>query len=696
MGHASTVGGMADPQHLDVDLFLTLPRTSGLALSPDGTRLVTRVAEPAPDGKQFVGALWDVDPTGDRPPRRLTRSEKGETFATFLRDGAILFTSARPDPGADPDDKADEDRARLWLLPADGGEPRVVAAPPLGVGAARAAREADVAVYSTGRWPGVDDVAADAERAKERKDKGVTAQLFERYPIRFWDHYLSTDEPHLFAAGTPASADSTTGLDEGRDLTPDAGGALHGQDDLMSFDVSRDGSTVVTTWLPDGDARDILTGLAAIDVATGDRRTLASEQRTAFYSPAISPDGRSVVCVRETAGTLDAAADETLWLIDLSSGTGSDLTPDFEGWPSSPVWANDGSAVFFVTSEGGHEPVYRVEVGGDRRGQMTRLTADGSYSDVCPAPDGSALYALRATMSSPPAVVALDPSAVEQEGTALPTPGLPLSVTPPGRVESLTATASDGVDVQSWLVLPPDASANSPAPLVVFIHGGPLAAWSGWHWRWNPHVLAERGYAVLLPNPALSTGFGQPFIDRGWGRWGEAPYTDIVAAVDAVCARPDIDETRTAAMGGSFGGYMANWVAGHTDRFRCIVTHASLWALEQFHGTTDLGVWWEHEFGDIYTDPSRYVANSPDRHVGNIRTPMLVIHGERDHRVPISEALRLWTDLMIHKVDAKFLYFPDENHWVLKPNNVRIWYETVLAFLDHHVLGKDWQRPALL
>ena len=244
--------------------------------------------------------------------------------------------------------------------------------------------------------------------------------------------------------------------------------------------------------------------------------------------------------------------------------------------------------------------------------------------------------------------------------------------------------------------LPAGAAPDRPAPLVVFIHGGPLSSWSGWSWRWNPWLLAARGYAVLLGDPALSTGYGQSFVERGRGRWGAEPYTDLMALVDATVARPDVDQQRTAAMGGSFGGYMANWVAGQTDRFRCIVTHASIWSLEQFHGTTDHAAWWEREFGSPEAMPERYRDHSPDRNLGRIRTPMLVIHGEHDHRVPIGEALRLWTDLTRSGVEAKFLYFPDENHWILTPPHVRVWYETVLAFLDQHVLGKDWARPELL
>jgi dipeptidyl aminopeptidase/acylaminoacyl peptidase len=208
-------------------------------------------------------------------------------------------------------------------------------------------------------------------------------------------------------------------------------------------------------------------------------------------------------------------------------------------------------------------------------------------------------------------------------------------------------------------------------------------------------LLAARGYAVLLPNPALSQGFGQDFVRRGWGEWGAAPYTDLMAAVDAAEQLPEIDESRTAAMGGSFGGYMANWIATQTDRFRAIVTHASLWDLDAFTGTTDSAYHWEREWGDPLREPKRYEQNSPHRYADAIRTPMLVIHGDRDYRVPIGEGLRLWYDLQKRAVPSKFLYFPDENHWILTPGNHVVWYETVLAFLAEHVLGEEWRRPEL-
>jgi len=208
--------------------------------------------------------------------------------------------------------------------------------------------------------------------------------------------------------------------------------------------------------------------------------------------------------------------------------------------------------------------------------------------------------------------------------------------------------------------------------------------------------LAARGWAVLLPDPGLSQGYGDDVVQRAWGQWGPVPFADLMAITDAVVARPDIDETRTAAMGGSYGGYMANWIAGHTNRFSAIVTHASLWTLDRFVNTTDHPGSWAQEWGWADVDPERYARNSPHLHADAISTPMLVIHGDKDYRVPIGEGLALWTDLMRRGVPAKFLYFPDEGHWVLKPGNAKVWYETVFAFLDHHVLKQGWSRPGLL
>ena len=664
------------------DSYLAIPRLSGLALAPDGKRLAVSVARPAPDGKKMASALWEVDPTGQRPARRLTRSAPGESAGTFLRDGSLLFTSNRQDPERTGDDEPDE-VSSIWLLPAHGGEARLLIAPPGGVDAVKAARSADVIAFTAAVHPATSDFTADGEREKARKDAGVQAQLFESFPIRRWDHYLGPRERHLFAADLPAS---DLRIADARDLTPQA---RHGLIET-GFDVSPDGTTVAVGWERTDDLTKLHADLVAIDRASGAHRALTPSDGW-YDGVAISPDGRRVACTRSSLGSPEDPTDTTLWLIDLASAEGRDLTPDLDAWPHAPVWSADGEAIFFIADTHGVSAAYRLELSS---GTVTLLSSAASFDSLCPSPDGDTVYAMAAGPAQPPAIVALDAREAGHEPRQIPFVAELDDLELPGRVERISATAADGVRVESWLVLPKGASA--PAPLVVFVHGGPLSSWQGWSWRWNPQLVAARGYAVLLPDPALSTGYGQDFIRRGWGRWGAEPYSDVMAAVDGALQRDDLDSKRTALMGGSFGGYMANWVAGQTDRFRAIVTHASLWELRGFHGTTDLGPEWEHEFGDPYADPSRYEEHSPSRLLAKIRTPMLVVHGELDHRVPISEGLRLWTDLQRQGVESKFLYFPDENHWVLKPQNARLWYATVLAFLDQHVLGKDFVRPDLL
>jgi dipeptidyl aminopeptidase/acylaminoacyl peptidase len=667
----------------DFDAYLRLPRLSGLRAAPDGRRLIVTVGRPAPDGKKMHSSLWELDPTGDERPRRLTRSAPGESAAAFARDGSILFTSSRPDPERGPDDGDDDEEVTgLWLLPANGGEARLLVAPSGGVDAVVAARDADVLVYAASVFPGVTDAAADRERHKARKKAGVEALLFETFPIRHWDAFHGPRERHLFAAPMPAGEDRVS---DPVDLTPNAGSALVEE----GFDVTPDGTTIVTGWITSDDLGRTDFSLVAIDRATGAHRTIAGGD--AWYAdPACSPDGTTVACRRSEIDVPERIGDETLWLIDLASGEGRDLTPDLDLWPQHPVWTRDGTAIFFTADREGAGAVYRHDL---ESGATTLVADDGTFTDL--AVDAAAgPMALRASYAEPPLPVRIGmPSTRLRSFPELDADAL---ASLPGSVERVEARASDGQAIDAWLVLPRGASATSPAPLVVFVHGGPVGTWNAWSWRWNPQLLAAHGYAVLLPDPAISTGYGHAFVQRGWGRWGAEPYTDLMAAVDAVLERPELDAERTALMGGSFGGYMANWVAGSTDRFKGIVTHASLWDLRGFHGTTDYGPDWEREFGDPYADPSRYEEWSPSRLLANIRTPMLVIHGERDLRVPISEALRLWTDLRRHQVPARFLYFPDENHWVLKPQNARIWYATVLAFLDEQLLGKQFERPALL
>jgi dipeptidyl aminopeptidase/acylaminoacyl peptidase len=267
----------------------------------------------------------------------------------------------------------------------------------------------------------------------------------------------------------------------------------------------------------------------------------------------------------------------------------------------------------------------------------------------------------------------------------------------PGVLTEVATTGADGTPVRGWLAVPHGAGKDAPAPLLLKIHGGPTMSANKWPWQSNPWVYVSRGYAVLMPDPALSSGYGQDFIRRGWGAWGDAPYTDLMRITDAALERDDIDASRTGALGGSFGGYMANWIAGHTDRFAAIVTHASLWDLNQ---STEVGDE-AHYFRQEMTYETAE-AMSPHHFADAITTPMLITHGDKDYRVPIGEAMKLWWDLSSRAKSGngssphKFLYYPTENHFVTSPNHNLLWHAAVLAFFDHHVRGMEWRRPDLL
>ncbi|MFN2497328.1 MAG: prolyl oligopeptidase family serine peptidase [Pseudonocardiaceae bacterium] len=665
----------------DLQDYVALPRVTGLELSPDGTRLLTSVSSLDADRTRHVGALWEVDPAGTVPGRRLTRSAKGESGMAFTPDGDVLFVSARPDPEVKPGD--DDPPAALWLLPADGGEARVIGTRPGGIAAPTVAARAATVLVTSMTLPAAVTAEDDEQRRKARKDKKISAILHTGYPVRSWDHDLGPDQPRLLAGTLPGPDGSV----EWTDLTPAPGAALRD----TSAALSPDGSTVVTSWRiaePQGSSRDIL---VAIDVATGERRTLADDPGFDFGEARISPDGRSVAVIRYGRSTPAEAPRDDLVVLPLAGGEPIELTAGWDRWPADVRWTPDASALIVVADDHGRSPLFRIQLSD---ATVTRLTGDdGAYTDPRVAPDGRRVYALRGAVNAPPAPVRLDARTADQQPTLLPGPA-PVPALP-GTLTEVTATARDGSPLRAWLALPANAGAE-PAALLVWIHGGPLASWNDWQWRWNPWLMVARGYAVLLPDPALSTGYGQAFIARGWGRWGGAPYTDLMTLTDAAQTLPEVDATRTAAMGGSFGGYMANWIAGHTDRFAAIVTHASVWALDQFNHTTDLAYYWVREM-----TVEMAAANSPHGFADAITTPMLVIHGDKDYRVPIGEALRLWWDLASRQQDPgdqphKFLYFPDENHWILKPQHAVVWYETVTAFLAHHVLGKDFQAPDLL
>jgi dipeptidyl aminopeptidase/acylaminoacyl peptidase len=668
------------PWH-DLDSYIATPRLTGLTLSPDGGSLVVSVQGPDADVTGYTTALWRVDPAGERAATRLTRGVKGEALAAFLRGGSLLFTGKRELP-ATQGDKPGETTAALWCLPAGGGEAYEVARRDGGWGQVVTAPDADRVLLGVPVHAGVEDDEADARLRSARREKKVSALLHAGYPVRYWDHDLGMERTRLRLAS--AGGDGDVRLDDLRELSGDVGPRL-GQ-----AVMSRDGSVIVAEW-NERRARGVtVASLVRFDPETGERRVVAAEEGAGFGTPVLSDDGRWLAAVRDVDSTPESAPRVHLWLADLVTGEGRVVAEEWDRWAWPVAFSPDAATLFVVADEDGAAPVFAVDIAS---GAARRLTGDGAHSSVHLSPDGATLYALRSAYDNPGDIVAIDVASAASTVLRSPVtyPALP------GRVERIETTAADGTRVPGWIVLPDGASADAPAPLTLWVHGGPLGSWNAWSWRWCPWLLASRGQAVLLPDPALSTGYGQDFIQRGWGRWGAEPFTDVMALTDAVESRADIRADESVMMGGSFGGYMANWIATQTTRFRAIVTHASLWNLESFGPTTDASWYWGRELS-----PEMVREYSPHRYADRISTPMLVIHGDKDYRVPIGEGLALWWTLNeLHDDDPeelrhRFLYFPDENHWILTPQHAKVWYATVIEFLAAQREGREFAAPELL
>ncbi|WP_406440135.1 S9 family peptidase [Streptomyces sp. NBC_01613] len=680
------------------DLLTARPRLTDLVLAPDGSRLIASVQSIDVEGTKYVPTLWEVDPSGERHPRLVDGSGQGDFAPAFAADGRLLFLSAREIEASGTkvfdtkvvDTKASDTKASgasgdtrsvaLWAL-SEHGEAERIAHHPGGVTAFTVARGAGTVAYTAGLLPGAADVETHARLLDDRHGAKVNAILYGATSARAWGIDLGPHEPHTFVlrpVGGPVDAGSQ---------------GLAGTGDMA---LSPDGSLVAYTRAATSRAPDTNTVVIADAVTGAERRTL-SRPGHQYYRPVFTADGSRLVCQRQREETYDTEWTVTHVAFDLDSGEETDLLPEFDDWPwpgpavCSPVPGD--ATVWFTGDERGHCPVFRR----DADGTVTRLTASGAHASLCVSPDGSTLYALHCTIDSPPRVVRLDATMADQHPTFLKAPGGLGPLGPlPGTVTEVHIRADDGFPLRAWLALPEGASAERPAPLIVVPHGGPQASWNTWTWQWNPWPFAARGYAVLLPDPALSTGYGQRMQERGRGQYGGQPYRDVIALTDAALARHDLDTGRTGLAGWSYGGYLANWTATRTDRFKAIVTHAGMWNLESFHNDTDMHAYFQKIFGDPRTRRERYEANSPHLDVARVTTPMLIVHGGKDYRVPVGQALALHNNLQKVGVPVRFLYFPDESHGIGAPNHLRIMYETVLNFFDHHVVGREWKRPALL
>ena len=579
------------------------------------------------------------------------------------------------------------------------------------------------------------DEECNAAKLKEAEASKVKAQIFEHLLYRHWNAYKEGKRTHIFVADFRRKDDvrpacvinaCAPGMDcpcpnRYRDLTPGDFDApvfsLGGQDD---YAFSPDGQEICYASNHDKNpAASTNNDLWIVPVTGGQAKNITADNPASDTSPLYSPDGRYIAYRAQQRPGYESDQFR-LVLYERSTGTKKDLVgkSDFEDWVGSFAWAPNSSEVYFVTSDEearnkGQKLVWDLKfgMGGPptplsngrvlMKVAMTRQRITRGYDDdLAVSSDGKTVFFTTNSIDYPTEIrkinvsAKIDPYDLPEGERLTHLNDEVLSQIAMSPLESFWFTGAHGDKVQGFLVKPPNFDASKKYPVKFLIHGGPQGAWGDdWSYRWNAELFAaptsaqSSGYVVIMINFHGSTGYGQKFIDAINGDWGGAPFEDLMKGLDyAEQTYPFIDKTRECALGASYGGYMINWILGHTDRFKCLVSHDGMFNAESAWGTTE-EIWfnnWEFK-GTPYDNRAGYEKWSPHQYAKNFKTPTLVIHGQRDYRLDVSEGLQLFTTLQMEGVPSKMLYFPDEGHWVQKPQNSKLWYETVNAWVDQWI-----------
>jgi dipeptidyl aminopeptidase/acylaminoacyl peptidase len=671
-GITGAAGQTRRPMVLD-DMF-SMKRVSQTALSPDGMWVAYTLTTPDLAANRTFSDIWMTSIDGTIT-RRLTTNPATDNTPTWSPDGKTLaFVSSR------------SGQQQIWLLDLAGGEPRQFTT--LSTGATqpvwspdgtRLAFVSEVFPEFSGQpFQGSDSL--NRNKIRELASGKVKARVIDRLLYRHWDHWVDGVRQHIFlqrlAAGDPV--DLTPG---DRDAVPTSSTFSGGID----FAFSPDGKEIAFTATPvpaREEAWSTNHDILVVPVTGGTPRQVTTNPAADGF-PRYSPDGKYLLYRAQSRPGFEADQWELL-LMDRAAGTTRSLTEAFDASVGTPLWSPDSRTIFFEAEERGEQPLWAVTLAGN---DVRKVVVGSTNREHQISRDGRLLVFSRVSAVRP-TEIHVCPSrggAVRQVTHANDTLFAALDIPAP---ESITYPGAEGTPIQAWLFRPPAFDPGRKYPLVLMIHGGPQNAWlNSWSYRWCPALWAAQGYVVIAPNPHGSTGFGQKFTDAISGDWGGKVYEDLMKGLDYMERQPYVDGERKAAAGASFGGYMVNYIAGNAgERFRALVTHNGVYNLESNYGTTD-EVWfdeWERG-GTPWIVPEAYRKHSPHVYAGNFRAPHLVIHGAYDFRIPDTEAMQLFTALQRRGVPSRFLYFPDENHWVLKPANSKLWHETVFGWLHQHV-----------
>ncbi len=637
-------------------------RVGAPAVSPDGRSAVYTVTRYDMATDRGQTDLWMVPVTGGEP-RQLTHGASASSPAWSPDGRWIAFVSARNDDGR-----------QLWLMPAAGGEARQLTRREGGVGGPVWSADGSLLAVSGDVWVEGDPLG---ERMRELSSSKSSAMIFDELMIRHWDTWEDGMRSHVFAV------DPATG--EARDLTPGPYDTPPlGLGGFGDYHLSPDGAELAfvrNTDVPTavGTGNDIW----LVSTRGGESR-LMTESHGNDVAPRYSPDGRWIAYLAQERPGFEADR-AVLMLYDRRSQWHRPLTAGFDRSVQSFEWAPDSRSIVFNAQDELHVRVYRLPIRDGRAGEMVALT-DGAY-DGAFALAGDRVVVARQEAHMPTELFALDRRGrIERQLTRTNQALLDdLALQP---VEPFWFDGADGARVQGFLVRPPDFDASRSWPVVFLVHGGPQGAWSdNFHYRWNYNMFAAPGYVVVAINPRGSTGYGQRFTDEITQDWGGRVYVDLMNGLDHALATYDfLGADRVAAAGASYGGYMMNWFQGHTDRFRTIINHDGLFDLRSMYFATE-ELWFpEWEFGGTpWENPDLYDRWNPAAHVEQWDTPMLIIHGAQDFRVPLEQGLAAFTALRRQDVPARLLVFPDEGHFVLRPSNALVWWNTIYDWLDSYI-----------
>jgi dipeptidyl aminopeptidase/acylaminoacyl peptidase len=641
---------------LSIEVLWEMDRVGSPVISPAGGHVVVPVTHWDTETDESETRLWLLSTDGG-VQRPLTQTGASAGSPVFSPDGSTLaFTSKRDE----------DDAAQIYLLPMDGpGEATRLSEVPTGVSALRWVGEH---LYFVSRvWPDKtwEEMAEQVEADRESK---VSAHQWNALPYSHWDHWIDEDrQAHVFRV--PADGGEVEAVTQtlGRELPRSAQG-------LGSYDVHPDETWIAFT----SDSRDGEDVDPDIDVFLGrigadTLENLTADNEAGDGNPMFGPDGRTLAyTTQEIPGFYADNVD--IVLVDLDDRTRREITGDWDRSASGLVWAADGSGFFGAIDDAGTRRVYFIDA---ESGEPEAVTGETSFGGLSIADDGT-LVATNQSFVYPPRVVRVTAAG---ETVRLDTfndevlAGVDL-----GTYESVTYTGHDGAEIQMWVHYPPGFDRSQRYPLFLLIHGGPHNAIpNGFHFRWNAQTFASWGYVTAWHNFHGSSGFGQEFADSINPDWVTAPYEDTIAAAEWFAEQDWIDPERMVAGGGSYGGYLSSILLGKEHPFDALVIHAPVYNMYS-QMAADFAVH-STRFGSFWEEPEIYRDISPHYFAGDFDTPALILHGQLDYRVPVGQAFELFRTLQTRGVESRLIYFPDENHWILKPNNSMYWHDEVQRWI---------------